>query len=167
LATLHRPANVDDPHAASLAVGVLRETAKRVQVVLPLHPRGRANLEAAGLSELKRVTVCEPLTYLDFTALLSVAEAVLTDSGGVQEESTMLGTPCLTLRPNTERPVTITSGTNRLVSPSSLPSELDEVIAKGRSKDWPTPELWDGHAGERVAHVIVQWLAQNSIDELT
>lgn len=167
LATLHRPANVDDPHAASLAVGVLREAAKRAEVVLPLHPRGRANLEAAGLSELERVTVCEPLTYLDFIALLSVAQAVVTDSGGVQEESTMLGTPCLTLRPNTERPVTITSGTNRLVSPASLSSELDEVIATGRLEDWPTPELWDGHAGERVAQVIVEWLAKNSVDELT
>lgn len=163
LATLHRPANVDDPHSARRAVAVLRQAAKRAPVILPLHPRGRASLQLAGLDELIGVTVCDPLTYLEFTALLSVAQAVVTDSGGVQEESTMLGIACLTLRPNTERPVTITQGTNRLVTPETFAAALDEALAAHPTTQLPSPDLWDGHAGERIATVVLAWLKEKPL----
>jgi UDP-N-acetylglucosamine 2-epimerase (non-hydrolysing) len=158
LATLHRPSNVDDLESARQAVSVLREASQRARVILPLHPRGRASLESAGLSQLQDVTVCEPLTYLEFSALMGAAKAVVTDSGGVQEESTMLGVPCLTLRPNTERPVTITQGTNRLVTPQNFGHSLDAALSVGGRGSSRTPELWDGHAGERIAAVISEWL---------
>lgn len=161
LATLHRPANVDDPEAARRAVSILQQASRKALVILPLHPRGRKSLADAGLLELSNVKILEPLTYLEFTALLSDAEVVITDSGGVQEESTMLGTPCLTLRPNTERPVTITQGTNNLVTFESFAGALDKALAAGRPKDWPTPDLWDGKSGKRVADVIVAWLGRN------
>jgi UDP-N-acetylglucosamine 2-epimerase (non-hydrolysing) len=160
LATLHRPANVDDAEAAHRAVLILQQASRRARVILPLHPRGRKSLVDAGLLELSNVTISEPLTYLEFTALLSDAEAVITDSGGVQEESTMLGTPCLTLRPNTERPVTISQGTNRLVTSESFAVALDEALAAGRPQEWPTPDLWDGKSGKRVADIIVAWLGR-------
>ncbi len=158
VATLHRPGNVDDPESAATLVALIHAAASRADVVLPLHPRGRAVLEALGMADHPRVHVVEPLGYLDFISLVRGSAAVITDSGGVQEETTMLGIPCLTLRPNTERPVTITHGTNRLATPETLLTLLDEALAEGSVDPDRKPPLWDGHAGERIADVIVTWL---------
>lgn len=168
VATLHRPANVDDPVLVRQLVSVLHKVAERLPVVIPLHPRGRAALQAAGL--LSRapgsggaVIVTDPLPYTAFLSLVFGAAAVITDSGGVQEETTVLGVPCLTMRANTERPVTITHGTNRLVTVDGVLPTLDQVLAAPESIR-PAPErlrppLWDGAAGARIAAIIVDWLA--------
>lgn len=155
VATLHRPGNVDDPADVAALVAAVHSVADQVRVVLPLHPRGRGRLEAAGLLDHAGVSVTDPLGYLDFMGLVDGAQLVVTDSGGVQEETTVLGVPCLTLRPNTERPVTITHGTNRLVTRDALAQEVASVLAAGRPATWPVPPLWDGHAGERIADVLV------------
>ncbi len=129
VATLHRPANVDDPRAAERLVAGLRAVAERLPVVIPLHPRGRATLEAAGLRPDDRLRVVEPMGYLAFLSLVRGARLVVTDSGGIQEETTILGIPCLTVRPNTERPITISQGTNRLVEPGELGDRTAEIMA--------------------------------------
>lgn len=156
VATLHRPGNVDDPVRVALLVSALHACADQVPVLLPVHPRGRRALEAAGVADHPGVRLIDPLGYIDFHSLVRGASAVVTDSGGVQEETTVLGVPCLTIRPNTERPITISEGTNRLVTPASLPAALASVLL-----DPPparSPALWDGHAGERIADVITHWL---------
>ena len=155
VATLHRPANVDNPTDAEALVKTLHPVADQVEVVLPLHPRGRAGLVAAGLLDHPGIRVVDPLGYVEFLGLVRGADAVITDSGGVQEETTVLGVPCLTLRPNTERPVTITHGTNRLVTREDLSWRVAEVLAAGRDADHPVPPLWDGRAGARIADVLV------------
>ena len=162
VATLHRPGNVDDPESAATLVRIVHEAGSRLDIVLPLHPRGRAVLEALGIGDHPRVHVVEPLGYLDFMSLVRGARAVVTDSGGVQEETTILGVPCLTLRPNTERPVTITHGTNRLVAFDTVIPALDAALAPAEADARPprTPPLWDGHAGERIADVIIDWLGE-------
>ena len=157
VATLHRPGNVDDPESAGALVALMQSAASRADIVLPLHPRGRAVLEALGIADHPRIHVVEPLGYLDFISLVRGSAAVITDSGGVQEETTMLGVPCLTLRPNTERPITITHGTNRLASADNLLALLDAVLDDG-IESRVTPPLWDGRSGERIAHVILDWL---------
>lgn len=157
VATLHRPGNVDDPESAASLVALVHAAAARADVVLPLHPRGRSVLEALGMSDHPRVHVVEPLGYLDFMSLVRGAAAVITDSGGVQEETTILGVPCLTLRPNTERPVTITHGTNQLASADTVLDLLDEILAGEGSDVERVPPLWDGHAGERIADIIMDW----------
>jgi UDP-N-acetylglucosamine 2-epimerase (non-hydrolysing) len=154
VATLHRPANVDDPADARELVTAMHAVADQARVVIPLHPRGRAGLAAAGLFDHPGVTVLDPLGYVEFLGLVRGADAVVTDSGGVQEETTILGVPCLTLRPNTERPVTITHGTNRLATRESLPGLVAACLQAGRPETWPIPPLWDGHAGERIADVV-------------
>lgn len=131
VATLHRPANVDTPQAAARLVDALRALAQRLPVVLPLHPRGRVTLGAAGLMDVPGIQVVDPLGYLEFLSLVRGAALVVTDSGGIQEETTVLRIPCLTLRPNTERPVTITHGTNRLVEPEAL-GPIEDVLAAFR-----------------------------------
>jgi UDP-N-acetylglucosamine 2-epimerase (non-hydrolysing) len=158
VATLHRPANVDDPADARTLVTAMHAVADQARVVIPLHPRGRAGLAAAGLFEHPGVSVLEPLGYVEFLGLVRGADAVVTDSGGVQEETTILGVPCLTLRPNTERPVTITHGTNRLVTRDSLPGMVAACLRAGRPETWPVPPLWDGHAGGRIADVVTDFL---------
>ncbi|MFY9330355.1 MAG: UDP-N-acetylglucosamine 2-epimerase (non-hydrolyzing) [Candidatus Nanopelagicales bacterium] len=164
VATLHRPGNVDDPQIAADLVAVVHDAAGLAEVVLPLHPRGRSTLEALGIGDHPRVHVVEPLGYLDFMSLVRGALAVITDSGGVQEETTVLGVPCLTLRPNTERPITISHGTNQLVTTHTLAVALAEQVAARRAMPdrlvSPTtvPPLWDGHAGPRIASIIVNWL---------
>jgi UDP-N-acetylglucosamine 2-epimerase (non-hydrolysing) len=155
-ATLHRPANVDTAGDASALVKALHAVADQIRVVLPLHPRGRDSLRRAGLFDHPGVRVVDPLGYVEFLGLVNGAEAVVTDSGGVQEETTVLGVPCLTLRSNTERPVTITHGTNRLVTREQLPDEVSRCLAAGRPSSWPTPPLWDGHAGERIAAILAE-----------
>ncbi len=162
VATLHRPANVDDPVLVGPLVSVLNKAAERLPLVIPLHPRGRAALEAAGLATSGGVIVTDPQPYTAFLGLVRGAAAVITDSGGVQEETTVLGVPCLTMRPNTERPVTITHGTNRLVTVDGVLAALDEVLhapATTRpAAPSDRPPLWDGAAGPRIAAVVAEWL---------
>lgn len=158
VATLHRPANVDDAADAEALVKTLHAVADQLTLVLPLHPRGRAGLEAAGLSAHPGIRVLEPLGYVEFLGLVRGSAVVVTDSGGVQEETTVLGVPCLTVRPNTERPVTITHGTNRLVTREDVPWQVEQVLAAG-STAHRVPPLWDGHAGERIAEVLVAAIA--------
>lgn len=164
LATLHRPSNVDDPARLSRLVEVLSQIGKQLPVVFPVHPRTRARLEAMQVSEAsskeRGLLLSQPLGYLEFLQLQDAAKVVITDSGGVQEETTALGVPCLTVRDNTERPITITEGTNKLVgsNPDVLPGEVTQILA-GNSKRGRTPALWDGKAGERAAEAIRRFLA--------
>lgn len=159
--TLHRPGNVDEPGRTRPVVDALAAAAALVPLVFPVHPRGRAALEAAGLGDAPGVHLVPPLGYLPFLSLVAGSAVVVTDSGGVQEETTILGVPCLTVRPNTERPVTIAAGTNRLVEPADVPGAVAEVLAAPRPGP-RRPPLWDGQAGERIASVLVAWLAGRS-----
>jgi UDP-N-acetylglucosamine 2-epimerase (non-hydrolysing) len=164
LATLHRPSNVDDPERLARLVRALSSIGARLPVVFPVHPRTRARMDAAEISvaALKNqgLLLSEPLGYLDFLQLEDAAAVVITDSGGVQEETTALGVPCLTVRDNTERPITITVGTNKLVgsNPDVLPAEVEAALS-GEHKRGSVPELWDGNAGERAAQAIRSFLA--------
>jgi UDP-N-acetylglucosamine 2-epimerase (non-hydrolysing) len=159
VATLHRPGNVDDVVTARALIQAMHKSADVVPILIPLHPRGRARLMELGFGDHPGIRVVDPLGYVEFMSLVRGSVAVVTDSGGVQEETTVLGVPCLTLRPNTERPITITSGTNRLVTTASLPDELRAAVEAGRPSTWPVPPLWDGQAGPRIADVIVRSLA--------
>jgi len=161
-ATLHRPSNVDNPAAAAGLVLALHEVADEIDVVIPVHPRGRAALEAAGLAAHPRLQVVPPLGYLEFIALVRGARAVITDSGGVQEETTLLRVPCLTLRPNTERPITITSGSNRLVTRAELASAVVKACDSGPYAG-ELPPLWDGQAGPRIARIITASLDREGL----
>ena len=158
VATLHRPANVDDPAAATRLVAALREIAVRIPLVVPLHPRGRETLEAAGLGADPRISVVEPLGYVEFLSLVRGAAIVITDSGGIQEETTVLGVPCLTLRPNTERPITISHGTNRLVEPETAAAAARAILDSPPIAPADGPPLWDGHAGDRIAAIVERLL---------
>ena len=155
LATIHRPSNVDDPVVAKRIVAGLTNVAARLPIVVPLHPRGRATLAKAGLMDAPGITVLDPLGYLDFMALMAGAALVLTDSGGIQEETTVLGIPCLTLRQNTERPITVTMGTNELVGtdPTRIVEAADRFLTN--PPEGRTPPLWDGSAGRRIAEILV------------
>lgn len=160
VATLHRPANVDDPEIAAGLVKRLHEIADLAPdlgVVMPVHPRGREVLTEAGLDDHPKVTLLEPLGYVDFVAAVRGAALVVTDSGGVQEETTILGVPCLTVRPNTERPITVTHGTNRLVTPDDMVPAAERALASVPG-DREVPPLWDGMAGRRIARVVEDWL---------
>lgn len=156
LATMHRPANIDDEQTARTTRDVLAEVATRIPVVLPVHPRSRVAL--AHLDAAPGVLIRDPLDYPDFLAALAGARAVITDSGGVQEETTSLGVSCLTMRTTTERPITITHGTNRLVAPADVLRVLDEVLQSPPATT-SAPPLWDGRAGERIADVLVATIA--------
>ena len=151
--TLHRPSNVDDAERLRVIASVLSEIALEREVVFPAHPRTQLRLKDAGL-RMDRVRMLEPVGYLEMLDLVDHAFAVITDSGGLQEETTVLGIPCLTVRPNTERPITITEGTNRLVPhPADLLMALRNVSARSMA---PRPEGWDGHAGERVIAALAR-----------
>ncbi|GLX00306.1 UDP-N-acetylglucosamine 2-epimerase (non-hydrolyzing) [Microtetraspora sp. NBRC 16547] len=164
VATLHRPANVDDPESARELVEAVLAVAERVPVVVPLHPRGRQRLADAGLMDRENLKIIDPLGYVDFLSLVRGAALVVTDSGGVQEETTMLGVPCLTVRPNTERPITVTHGTNRLVTPAGLPAAAEKALADGSATpSGELPPLWDGAAGPRIARVIAAWLRGDNL----
>ena len=184
VATLHRPGNVDDQAQASTLIQAMHKCADLLPILVPLHPRGRARLLELGFADHPGIRIVDPLGYVEFMSLVRGAAAVITDSGGVQEETTVLGVPCLTLRPSTERPVTITHGTNRLVRAETLPDELraalgsadgppnrsgssagagtagSERAVAGPANPFPArvPPLWDGHAGARIAAVLVDWL---------
>ncbi|MFB0977150.1 MAG: UDP-N-acetylglucosamine 2-epimerase (non-hydrolyzing) [Myxococcota bacterium] len=155
LLTLHRPSNVDDPARLAELFGALEEIHDRVPIVFPVHPRTATNIsEALGGRDLK-FQIIEPQDYLDFLRLMADAKIVLTDSGGVQEETTALGTPCFTLRDSTERPITVTHGTNTMVG-ADREVILREVMATldGNPKAGNVPDLWDGKASERIANVL-------------
>ncbi len=160
LMTLHRPSNVDEEETLRGILAAVEELQARLPLVFPVHPRTRKNLEAFGLDEwlasMQQLIVTEPLGYLDFLCLMDRARLILTDSGGIQEETTILGVPCLTLRENTERPVTVTDGTNQ-VTGSSKERILEASLAvlEGRGKPGRTPELWDGRAAERIVQTIL------------
>jgi UDP-N-acetylglucosamine 2-epimerase (non-hydrolysing) len=157
--TLHRPSNVDGADSARAVVAALDGLADLLPLIIPLHPRGRATLEAAGLRDRDRLRVVEPLGYVAFLSLVAGARLVLTDSGGIQEETTILDVPCLTMRPNTERPITISHGTNRLVAPADVVEAARAILAGPVRPTGKRPPLWDGHAGKRIADVIVDWLS--------
>jgi len=165
LVTLHRPSNVDSPEGLERVFAYLTEAAGRMPVLFPVHPRTKASLERLGrwtaLEATPSLRLLPPLGYPEFLALTAQARAVLTDSGGVQEETTALGVPCFTLRPNTERPVTVTAGTNLIVSDQVAKhiALLDALLAGRLAPRDVRPELWDGHAGERIADVLVARLA--------
>jgi UDP-N-acetylglucosamine 2-epimerase (non-hydrolysing) len=156
LVTLHRPALVDDPERLVEVLRVLSGLAERLNVVIPLHPRTKRRLENLHGAELDRLQVTEPLEYLEFVALEAVARLVVTDSGGVQEETSVLGIPCLTYRTTTERPVTISQGTNRLVGmdPDALERACADVLVAPVPSEPPAIPFWDGSAGVRAADAI-------------
>lgn len=155
LATLHRPSNVDDPDVLDGILAALDEVASDIAVVLPAHPRLAAHIGAGGPdSRTRRVKVVEPMGYLDFIAAQQRARLIVTDSGGIQEESTALGRPCLTVRDSTERPITVTEGTNRVIGTNSfdIVTAVRETLADPPAARCPA--LWDGRAGRRIADVI-------------
>jgi UDP-N-acetylglucosamine 2-epimerase (non-hydrolysing) len=158
LVTLHRPSNVDDLDWLGSLLSSLECVGHDLEVIFPVHPRTRQKISSLGIGPAKNghIRFLEPLPYLDFLALQMHATVVITDSGGIQEETTFLGVPCLTVRENTERPVTTTIGTNVLVGrdQARLTSELARVLSHERKKTG-VPPLWDGHAAERIAKVIV------------
>jgi UDP-N-acetylglucosamine 2-epimerase (non-hydrolysing) len=155
LVTLHRPANVDQRDKLSRILNSLLQINRELAVVFPVHPRTRQRIEAFGLNT-EGLRLLEPLPYLEFLALQRSAVVVITDSGGIQEETTFLDVPCLTLRKNTERPVTVSLGTNVLVGddPVGLGPELEKIL-EGKRKRGVIPPLWDGHASERIAEILV------------
>lgn len=155
--TLHRPSNVDDPDALATLVGTLDHAARELPLVFPIHPRTKARLDAAGLAlEQSRWRICEPVGYLEFVKLLSSARVVLTDSGGIQEETTVLGVPCITLRENTERPVTVEEGTNQLAGVSRERVMVAFRRAMSGAVTGRVPRLWDGHAATRIVRHLEQ-----------
>lgn len=162
LVTLHRPSNVDDEKTLGQLVDAILEASKALPVLMPLHPRTAANLERFGLKDKlasDRITITEPQGYLDFMHLTANARAVLTDSGGIQEETTILGVPCITARENTERPVTISCGTNQLVDSnwSAIGPALKGVLARDRAGNGArVPDMWDGSAARRIAKILLK-----------
>jgi UDP-N-acetylglucosamine 2-epimerase (non-hydrolysing) len=156
LATLHRPSNVDDAETLKSILESLLNVSEQLEVVFPVHPRTRARIAQIGIS-IEKLHLLEPVPYIEFLALQRRATAVITDSGGIQEETTYLQVPCLTLRSNTERPITVTMGTNILVGQDrrKLAFELSAIL-EGRAKQGSVPPLWDGRSAERIADVLQQ-----------
>jgi UDP-N-acetylglucosamine 2-epimerase (non-hydrolysing) len=158
IVTLHRPSNVDDEAVFGGIISAFERIAEDLPIVFPMHPRTRANLATSAngrrMDAIGNLNIIEPLGYLDFLRLMSEAACVLTDSGGIQEETTILGVPCLTLRENTERPVTIDEGTNQLVGTD--PARIVSAFAASRSSDFSPkqPKLWDGSAADRIVAEI-------------
>jgi len=153
--TLHRPSNVDDAAALRRIAFALRDISQRLPLIFPVHPRTRVNLQKFGIDLGPRVVRTPPLSYMDFLNLWKDSTAVLTDSGGLQEETTALGVPCITLRDNTERPVTVAEGTNVLAG--SEPARIEQALAKvlrGDAKRGRRPALWDGRAAERIVQIL-------------
>jgi UDP-N-acetylglucosamine 2-epimerase (non-hydrolysing) len=164
LVTLHRPSNVDHPETLTRLLGILGEVATHLPLVFALHPRTRSHMERLGLMHLvdaSRMVLLPPQGYLEMLGLMASATVVLTDSGGLQEETTALGVPCLTLRDSTERPITVEQGTNILVGGNRdvILAEVAEILA-GKGKRGRVPERWDGHAAERIATDLYTWLQQ-------
>ena len=161
--TLHRPSNVDDAAALRRIAFALRDISQRLPLVFPVHPRTRVNLQKFAIELGPRVVRTPPLSYMEFLNLWKDAAVVLTDSGGLQEETTALGVPCITLRDNTERPVTVSQGTNVLAG--SDPVRIERAVSKvlrGELKAGRRPALWDGHAAERIVQILSRELASAS-----
>jgi len=160
LATLHRPANVDTREALEATIDALAAIAARIPLLFPVHPRTVARAESLGLADRLRSTAglraIEPVGYNDFVTLMSTAKLVATDSGGIQEETTALGIPCLTMRQGTERPITVTEGTNIIVGLDR--EKIGRDVLAGRSRRGRVPEGWDGHAADRIVDAIVHLL---------
>ena len=163
LMTLHRPSNVDSPATLQDLLQSVEEIADRIPVVFPVHPRTQQQIESLGIEIHNRVRLIPPLGYLDFLWLMSRACFVMTDSGGIQEETTALGVPCLTLRANTERPVTVEQGTNQIVGtePGKLVSAARTILSTGQKHD-RAPRLWDGNASQRIVDVLLREVRQPS-----
>lgn len=156
--TLHRPSNVDDDATLARILGALGRVAQRLPLIYPAHPRSAARAERIGVPA--GIQIVPPAGYLDFLALEAGAALVLTDSGGIQEETTVLGVPCLTVRENTERPITVEEGTNQLVGtdPERIVSAAERILIEGLEPR--RPDLWDGHAAERIAAILIDQSAQ-------
>lgn len=163
--TLHRPSNVDEPGRLRALFDVLEEIHEELPVVFPVHPRTRARIERDLSGRAPRLRLVEPLGYLDFLRLMMEARLVLTDSGGIQEETTVLGVPCLTLRENTERPITLEQGSNRLVGsdPATLRAEVRKIL-DGEARRGRVPDLWDGGAARRIVDILERDLAGGSAE---
>jgi UDP-N-acetylglucosamine 2-epimerase (non-hydrolysing) len=162
--TMHRPSNVDDPAVLRGLLETIRKISARLPLVFPLHPRTRGMIEKFGLSALvdtPEILILPPMGYLEMLGLMKDARLVLTDSGGIQEETTALGVPCITLRNNTERPITVDLGTNTIVGQDAekILAVFDDVMKNG-GKAGRTPEFWDGHAATRIARELTAWLDQ-------
>ena len=166
--TLHRPSNVDDAAALDSLMGFLGWVSESLPLVYPVHPRARSGLERLATDDggPARLRLADPLGYVDFLRLMSMARLVLTDSGGVQEETSVLGVPCLTMRTSTERPITIAEGTNHLLSVDDLDLArrvVREILAEKTDYAPRRPALWDGHAGERVVEAIAEWASSAGV----
>jgi UDP-N-acetylglucosamine 2-epimerase (non-hydrolysing) len=162
--TLHRPSNVDSPQILGKLLQAINAVADLLPVVFPVHPRTQNKLRELGTQHHPQLRILAPLGYLDFLCLLSHAKFALTDSGGIQEETTALRVPCLTLRENTERPVTVTEGTNQIAgqAPETIVAAARDVLA-GRRNSGGTPALWDGHAAKRIVEVLLKTTSQSSV----
>lgn len=161
--TMHRPSNVDVPEVFSRILSALLDVQEKIPLVFPVHPRTRARMKDSEIGQkfeaAKNIHLCEPLGYLEFMSLTSRAKFVLTDSGGLQEETTALGIPCLTLRENTERPITVDEGTNIVVGTDDQAIRREaQAILEGKGKAGRTPDLWDGKTGERIVDAVLAFL---------
>lgn len=160
--TLHRPSNVDNEEDFENILSVLEKIQEKIKIIYPVHPRARKNIQSFDLdnkiTNMKNLILIDPLGYLDFLCLMSNSKFVLTDSGGIQEETTVLGVPCITLRKNTERPVTVEQGTNLLVSidKEKIVEKAMEVIDNKIKPDKKVPELWDGKAAKRIVKILLK-----------
>jgi UDP-N-acetylglucosamine 2-epimerase (non-hydrolysing) len=164
--TLHRPSNVDEPQVLRSILSTLRQIGARLPIIFPVHPRTREKIAQHGLQDLvggPGIVQLAPAGYLQMLGLMREARLVLTDSGGIQEETTALGVPCITLRDNTERPITVEEGTNTIAGhdPKRILAVVDEVL-RGGGKRGRVPEMWDGHAAVRIAAIIDEWLARGA-----
>ncbi|MEX0967124.1 MAG: UDP-N-acetylglucosamine 2-epimerase (non-hydrolyzing) [Bacteroidia bacterium] len=165
LGTFHRPANVDDPEFLQKLVTTLNYLAKFKKLIFPAHPRTTKHMKANGLYDKldKNVILTEPIGYIDFLALVKHADLIVTDSGGIQEESTFLGVQCITVRDNTERPVTVDLGTNQLIGTNlDAVKKAAEGVLSGNRKSGRVPELWDGEAAGRITEILVNVLTGNA-----
>ncbi len=163
LMTLHRPANVDDPAVLRTLLEAILTVSRQLSVIFPMHPRTKSMIDKFGFNELlnvPQVLLLPPMGYLEMLGLMKDARVVLTDSGGIQEETTALGVPCITLRNNTERPITVHEGTNTIAGtdPKTILQVFDDVMRSG-GKAGRAPEFWDGKAAVRIARIIENWMA--------
>lgn len=164
--TLHRPSNVDDKENFAGIIGALEHIGENIQIIFPMHPRTEKMAKSFSLYErieaIPNIVITGPVGYLDFVALMASSTLALTDSGGLQEETTALGIPCITLRENTERPITVTEGTNTIVGcdPELIKKTAMDVLETG-GKSGRIPELWDGKTSQRIADVLLQYISAN------